>query len=85
LEIFSGDEIATVDMVIEEFKTATAEAASEFSHQLIGWIAANEGETIPYCSIFVSNAPLTEAEVRRGREVARRFTTSTKAQKAARV
>lgn len=85
LKLFSGDEIAIVDRVISVLEPLDAETTSEFSHQMIGWIAAKDGETIPYCSVFISNAPLTDIEAQRGREIARRFASTTKNQKAARL
>jgi hypothetical protein len=76
LNIFTGDQIAIVDMVIAGLADATAEETSWMSHQLVGWLAAEKGETIPYGSILISNEPLTDSEIERGREIAARFATS---------
>ena len=73
LTIFSGDEIALVDEVIEALEGAKAEAVSELTHRMLGWKLVDEGESIPYNTIFLSNEPLTEAETQRGRELARLF------------
>jgi hypothetical protein len=73
LDIFTGNEISIVDSVIAELEDATAEAASDLTHKMVGWLLANDGDTIPYCSILVSNRPLTENEVQRGRELAAKY------------
>jgi hypothetical protein len=70
LKIFTGEEIELVDSVIEALADADAETASELSHQMVGWQIVADGETIPYGTIFLSNEPLTYAEVLRGRELA---------------
>src|SRR5246127_1050869 len=59
LDIFSGTEIATVDRVIESMENVTAENVSEMSHTLVGWLVVDEGETIPYNTIYFANPPLT--------------------------
>ncbi len=73
LDIFNGDEIAIVDMVIAALHDATAEAASNLTHNLVGWLATKKGETIPYCSILISNEPLSDVELQRGRELAAKY------------
>lgn len=70
LRIFTGEEIELVDSVIEALADADAETASELSHRMVGWQAVSDGETIPYGTIFLSNDPLTETEIQRGRELA---------------
>ncbi len=62
LEIFSGTEIAMVDRVIESMQDVTADQASELSHNLVGWLVAEDGETIPYNTIYFANPPITEDE-----------------------
>jgi hypothetical protein len=48
LELFTAEEIAVVDEAIELLWLCTAKEASDRSHQMIGWIAAQIGEEIPY-------------------------------------
>ena len=69
LRIFTGEEIALVDYIIDALADADADTVSELSHRMVGWLAASEGETIPYATVFLSNEPLTEAEIQRGREL----------------
>lgn len=70
LRIFSGEEIALVDRVIDALRRADANTVSELSHRMVGWIIAEEGETIPYGTVFLSNEPLSEIEIQRGLEIA---------------
>jgi len=73
LRVFSGREIALVDSIIEEMWDLDAEESSEFSHRFVGWKMTKEGDPIPYGSIFLSDEPLTQAEIVRGQELAREF------------
>jgi hypothetical protein len=69
LEVFTPDQIALVDSVIEALRDATAEEVSELSHRMVGWKVVDAGDTIPYETIFVSDEPLTDADIRRAREL----------------
>ncbi len=73
LKLFSGREIALVDSIIEALWDLDAEESSEFSHRFVGWKMTKEGEPIPYGSIFLSDEPLSEAEIIRGQELAKEF------------
>ncbi len=70
LRIFTGEEIALVDEIIEAFEKAKAEVVSELSHRMVGWMLVENGESIPYNTVFLSNEELTPAEIERGRELA---------------
>lgn len=69
LDLFTGTEIAIVDRMIESMHGVKAEDVSEISHTLVGWLVADEGDTIPYNTIYFSNPPLTEEEILRAREL----------------
>lgn len=71
LTLFDGREIALVDQVIEQLSGLNATQASELSHLDVGWKSTREGETIPYNTVFLSDEPLTEAEIRRAHEIMR--------------
>lgn len=71
LKLFSGREIALVDSVIEDLWDLDADESSEFSHRFVGWKMTKEGQNIPYGSIFISDEPLSAAEVLRGQELAK--------------
>jgi len=70
LTLFSGTEIALVDRVIEQLSGLNATEVSDLSHLEVGWKATRNGETIPYATVFLSSAPLSEAELWRAREIA---------------
>jgi hypothetical protein len=70
LTLFSGDQIAMVNDVIEAFWEQTGKAVSDLSHHLPSWQLAAPGETIPYPTIFLSDRLLTEAEIEHGRRLA---------------
>ena len=73
LKVFSGREIALVDSIIEDLWDMDAEESSEFSHRFVGWKMTQENEPIPYGSIFLSDEPLSEAEILRGQQLAKTF------------
>jgi len=76
LRIFTGDEIALVDDVIDALSDCDAQTVSDLSHRTVGWQIAAEGETISYSTVFLSNEPLTDAELLRGTEIANQITRS---------
>jgi hypothetical protein len=69
LDLFTGTEIAMVDRMIEAMQGVRAEDVSEMSHTLVGWLVADEGDTIPYNTIYFANPPLSEEEILRAREL----------------
>ena len=73
LKLFSGGEIAIVDQVIEALWEIRAEDVSDLSHKMVGWIVTKEGETIPYSTVFLSNEPLNDMEIKRGKELANTY------------
>ena len=73
LGVFSPQEIALIDEVIQALESARADTVSELSHSMVGWKVTEEGENIPYETIFLSDEPLSEAEKQRGMSLARRF------------
>jgi hypothetical protein len=70
LALFTGQQIALVDWVIEQLRGANASSVSKHTHKYAMWQAASNGETIPYETVFVSEAPLSSIEIERGRELA---------------
>ena len=71
LSVFTADEISMVDRVIEGLSGADAEAVSNLSHTMVGWKVVQQGETIPYGTVFLSDEPLSLAELQRGMELER--------------
>ena len=72
LSVFSLEELRIVDDVLAEFLNMNARQISKYSHEEYGWKLTEEGETIPYASAYFSAEPLTETQIKRGQEVARR-------------
>jgi hypothetical protein len=70
LEGFHLQHLDIVDQVIQALWGRTNTEVSLISHANIGWKLALPKETIPYESIFLSNRPLTEAELEYGRQLA---------------
>jgi hypothetical protein len=73
LEMFTSTQIALVDSIIEALRDATAEEVSELSHRMVGYKVVDVGEIIPYETIFVSDEPMSEADIDRARELARQL------------
>lgn len=70
LSIFTAEEIALVDRILEFCKSATAKGVSRYTHDWQGWKAAQDMETIPYETVFISDKPITPFEIARGQELA---------------
>ena len=74
--LFTGAEIAMVDSVIESLREVDAKEVSERSHEMVGWLVTEEGEDIPYNTVYFSNPPLTDWEIYRAQELKREKTQS---------
>jgi hypothetical protein len=73
MSMFSADEIALVDSIIERFRQSSTRKARTATHDLKAWRAYNIRETIPYETVFISpNQRLTRKEIAIGQEIARR-------------
>ncbi len=72
LGLFSQDEIALIDDVVEAFRGHNASQVSALSHRFIGWEVAEIGEDIGYQTALVADPrPLTPSEIEYGRELYR--------------
>lgn len=69
LDLFTGPEIATVQNVIQDLRGVTAEDTSDLSHQMVGWMVVEDGETIPYNTAYFANPPLSLEETFRARQL----------------
>jgi hypothetical protein len=70
LGLFSAEEIALVDEVIDIFRQDDATGVSRLSHQEMAWRIDSDGDDIPYEAIFLSNKTPTPADIARGRDLA---------------
>lgn len=63
LSPFTGPEVDLVQRVIAQLANLNATEVSELSHQFAGWQAADDGEEIPYETVFVAEPrPLSRDE-----------------------
>ena len=58
--MFTREELSIVDGAIEGMWHMTPRAASAFSQQELGWLAAEHGETIPYETAWLSPGPVSQ-------------------------
>lgn len=72
LGLFTAEDIAIVDEMIQALWGRTAKAVSELSHG-IAWKVAGDRELIPYEAVFLSDEELTEYDIARTHELAQRF------------
>lgn len=67
---FSEDDLADTERAMVLFGHESASYLSELSHMEVGWRLARMKETIPYDTVFLGVGGVTEADVRRGEELA---------------
>lgn len=70
LSDFSDQHLDIVDQIIQALWGRTNTEVSLLSHANIGWKLARHKETIPYETVFLSDRPLTAAELEYGRQLA---------------
>ncbi|MGO9776018.1 MAG: Panacea domain-containing protein [Terracidiphilus sp.] len=63
LDLFEVKELNLVNDIMAALSRANATEASNISHREVGWKTTKMRETIPYASIFLSDEPLSHAEV----------------------
>lgn len=74
--VFTADELELIEEVIDSLWHLTGAAVSEMSHQELGWQLAEDGDTIPYHTVFLDHGPLTDDDIRRGQELYRIYGSS---------
>jgi hypothetical protein len=72
LSMFTGQEIAIVDAVIDDLCGKNAKVVSKMSHGRV-WEALPHLHRMPYESVFISNRKATRADLARTRELNRQF------------
>ena len=70
LSVFSSDEIALIDEVIQAFCGANASDVSSYSHLEYGWRVAEYKEIIPYETAFISTREPSSTDKSRAKELA---------------
>lgn len=77
LDLFSGEEIAIVDRVIDRLRNKTGKETSDDSHKFLGWEIAKLKESIPYgmamldaeTILGIERQPLTKEQIEYGRSL----------------
>jgi antitoxin SocA-like protein len=67
---FTEDELAVIEIAIQQFGHETATRLSELSHLEVGWRLAGWKEVIPFRTVFLGKGGVSEADLRRGEELA---------------
>ena len=67
---FSDEDLEDAERAIVTFGHESASYLSELSHMEVGWRAAKMKEVIPYKTVFLGRGGVTEADIRRGEELA---------------
>lgn len=62
LALFTSEEIAMVDAVIERLRPFNGTEVSELSHQFSGWRLTKMGHSIPYASVRLDESPLSQTD-----------------------
>ena len=70
MALFTPEELAIIDSVIDEFWTFNARRISEYSHEEWSWRVTKDFEDMPYHLAWVSSDPLTPEQIEIGRQVA---------------
>lgn len=73
VSLFTGQEIAIVDQVIQEFEALTARELSDQSHTEAAWRITPFGEYIPYSAVFLSSQHPSAYDILRGQEIAKEY------------
>ena len=71
-KLFTAEQIALVDKVIADLWDETATGVSKWSHGK-AWEIAEDGQSIPYEAIFLSDDPIHRFDVLRTHELADQF------------
>jgi hypothetical protein len=67
---FSEDELAVVEGAILKYGHESAKYLSDLAHLELGWRLADWKEAIPYNAAFLGAGGVTQADIRRGEELA---------------
>jgi len=67
---FDEDDLADIERAILRFGHESASYLSGLSHLEVGWRLARMKEVIPYKTVFLGGGGVTDADVRRGDELA---------------
>jgi uncharacterized phage-associated protein len=70
LSVFTREELQLCHTVLDVFKHMGAGDISDWSHRALGWLLTDDGEEIPYETVFVwRDEPITPSDMRRAQEL----------------
>jgi len=67
---FTEDELAVIEGALRQYGHESATYLSDQSHRELGWRLAKWKEVIPYTTVFLGAGGVSEADIRRGEELA---------------
>lgn len=70
LSEFDEDELASVEVALDRYGHESATFLSLQSHLELGWRLARMHEVIPYNTVFLGAGEVSEADIRRGEQLA---------------
>jgi len=70
MSAFSEEELAIIEGALRTFGHESATYLSELSHRELGWRLAEWKEEIPYNTVYLGTGKVTDADIRRGEELA---------------
>lgn len=69
LSLFTRDELELVNVVLKEFEDFNAAILSDWTHSLRPWLDTEDGEEIPYNSVFVlKDVPVNKSDLAWGQQ-----------------
>lgn len=70
-ELFSADELALVDRLLDRYRSWTAKRIVDLAHEHPGYKLVKLGDEVPYESVFISTEPPPREAVELGRRLIR--------------
>jgi uncharacterized phage-associated protein len=70
LSEFDEDELASIEVALDRYGHESARHLSDLSHLELGWRLAEIREVIPYNTVFLGAGGVSEADIRRGEQLA---------------
>jgi hypothetical protein len=70
-EVFSDDELAVVDELLERYRGWTGKQLVDLAHEFPGYRIVERGAEVPYRSVYISAQGPTASDIARAEEVAR--------------
>lgn len=69
LDLFEADELSSIDEVLERYGSRTGRQLTDVSHEDVGWLMVEEGESIPLEAAFIDPDARSPRAAQRAREL----------------